>query len=85
MYINENKEKNLLRLEPEDRESLLILSADGEVTATTLEAFRGDMDPSVLPEVFNLKRVQSSSEKQDFIIKIYMSNPYSLSIHRLVF
>lgn len=66
-------------------ESLLILSADGEVTAITLEAFRGDMDPSVPPEVLSLKRVQSSSEKLDFIIKIYISNIYNLSVHRLVF
>lgn len=53
-------------LEPEDAGILLILSADGELTAITLEAFRGDMDPSVLPEVFSLKGVQSFSEKQDF-------------------
>lgn len=53
-------------LEPEDVGILLILSADGELTAITLEAFRGDMDPSVLPEVFSLKGVQSFSEKQDF-------------------
>lgn len=71
-------------LEPEDVESLLILSADAEVTAITLEAFRGDMDPSVLPEVFSLKRAQISSEKQDFIIQIYTSNTYNLSVHRLV-
>lgn len=44
---------------------LLILSADGELTATTLEAFRGDTDPSVLPEVFSLKRVQSFSEEKN--------------------
>lgn len=53
-------------LEPEDAGILLILSADGELTAITLEAFRGDMVPSVLPEVFSLKGVQSFSEKQDF-------------------
>lgn len=79
------RKKNLLRVEPEDVESLLILSADGEVTAITLEAFRGDMDPSVPPEVLSLKGVQSPSEKLDFIIKIYISNTYNLSVHRLVF
>lgn len=45
---------------------LLILSADGDLAASTLEAFRGDMDPSVLPEVFSLKGGQSFSEKQAF-------------------
>lgn len=69
MYQNEKKKKkhHLLRLEPEDVEILLILSADGELTAITLEAFRGDMDPSVLPELFSLKGVESFSKKQDFL------------------
>lgn len=55
LVLNILRLKGLLRLEPEDVESLLILSADGEVTAITREAFRGDMDPSGLPEVFSLK------------------------------
>lgn len=53
-----NKKKNLLRLEADDVVNLLILSADGKLAVMTLEAFSGDMDPSVLPEVFSLEVVE---------------------------
>lgn len=45
----------LLRFEPEEEVILFILSADDELTAMIFEAFNGDTDPSIVPEVFSLK------------------------------
>lgn len=52
----QDKETYLFKLEPEDVGLLFILFAEGEIAAVTLEDFKGDMDPSVPPEVFNLKK-----------------------------
>lgn len=54
MYQNKKK-NNLLRFEPEEEVILFILSADDELTAMIFEAFNGDTDPSIVPEVFSLK------------------------------